>query len=156
MMCVLLVLKDLMSMHTIHLSGSIRKLCAIYCPKAGKFILHFLAENSSPRKFLENDESDFKLSGKSVEMIWTKLTDDLCFFVIECGLVMHPSLAQALPGYPVWVLATQSYLLSDQGTSTDCLVEGNINGCSTNCIRFVPPFDFTTFTTPPGGYLMVC
>ena len=60
---------------------------------------------------------------------------------------------QTLPGYPAWLLATQSYLLSEQGTTTDCLVGANSNGCETDCTRFVPPFNF--FTPSYGGYLLV-
>ena len=61
------------------------------------------------------------------------------------------------PGYPAWLLATLSYLLSDDGLNgTDCVVGDNSNRCamlSTGCGRFVPPFT-PPFGTP-GGYTLV-
>ena len=59
---------------------------------------------------------------------------------------------QNFPGYPVWLLATLSYLLSEDGVSgRDCIDD---DGCSANCGRFVPPFNpLNPFV---GGFRLVC
>ena len=56
------------------------------------------------------------------------------------------------PGYPVWLLATGSYLLSDDGISGRDCVDGG--GCNTSCDRFVPPFN--PFAISIGGFRLVC
>ena len=61
------------------------------------------------------------------------------------------------PGYPVWLLATVSYLLSEDGADgRDCV---DRDGCSTaDCGRFVPriPDPLNPLAPLIGGYRSVC
>ena len=62
------------------------------------------------------------------------------------------------PGYPAWLLATGSYLLSDDGISGRNCIDGD--GCNTNCGRFIPPppppSPFNLFPVAIGGFCLVC
>ena len=61
---------------------------------------------------------------------------------------------QRFPGYPVWLLATVSYLLSEDGLNgTDCVVGDNSNGCNRTCTRFLPVSLLPIAL--PGGYTLV-
>ena len=52
----------------------------------------------------------------------------------------------------MWLLATLSYLLSEDGVNgTDCVVGDNSNGCDTTCARF-----YSGFPIPGGYYLVGC
>ena len=62
---------------------------------------------------------------------------------------------QNFSGYPVWLLATLSYLLSEDGVSGRDCIDGD--GCNTDCSRSVPPFNLLNPNVPLiGGFRLVC